>query len=224
MGDASQSALIKFFQPFEDVETFRKRYNVCVAKDGREYKIPFNSAYKYAFSINYYKNSQNQLAVFTKGAPERIWQRCTHVMVDGKPVLKDAQWNRKFEHANLTFGRNGQRVLGFAMLLLPPDLYNKDFNYNLEKPNFPFDQQCFAGMLSLSDPPRDSVPYSVLKCQAAGIKVIMVTGDQPVTAASIARQCHIITEEKTVNEIAKEKKISFEEAFPMSNAIVIHGD
>jgi sodium/potassium-transporting ATPase subunit alpha len=46
----------------------------------------------------------------------------------------------------------------------------------------------------LADPPRDAVPFAVLKCQAAGIKVIMVTGDQPVTAAAIARQCYIITE------------------------------
>jgi sodium/potassium-transporting ATPase subunit alpha len=42
----------------------------------------------------------------------------------------------------------------------------------------------------------------VLKCRSAGVKVIMVTGDQPVTAASIAKQCNIITQE-TVNEISE---------------------
>ena len=57
---------------------------------------------------------------------------------------------------------------------------------------------CFVGVLSLSDPPRDTVPYAVLKCRSAGVKVVMVTGDQPATAASIARLCNIITEE-TVN-------------------------
>ena len=51
----------------------------------------------------------------------------------------------------------------------------------------------------------------------------MVTGDQPVTAASIAKQCNIITEE-TVNEIAERTGKSFDEAFPSSDAIVIHGD
>jgi sodium/potassium-transporting ATPase subunit alpha len=51
----------------------------------------------------------------------------------------------------------------------------------------------------------------------------MVTGDQPVTAAAIAKQCHIIRE-KTVNEIAEERGISFEDAFSLSDAIVIHGD
>jgi sodium/potassium-transporting ATPase subunit alpha len=51
----------------------------------------------------------------------------------------------------------------------------------------------------------------------------MVTGDQPVTAASIAKQCNIISEE-TVNEIAERTGKTFEECFEMSNAIVIHGD
>jgi sodium/potassium-transporting ATPase subunit alpha len=51
----------------------------------------------------------------------------------------------------------------------------------------------------------------------------MVTGDQPVTAASIARLCNIVTEE-TVNEIAERTGRSKEECFSESNAIVIHGD
>ena len=51
----------------------------------------------------------------------------------------------------------------------------------------------------------------------------MVTGDQPVTATAIARQCNIILE-KTANEIAEEEGISFEEATKKSNSIVIHGD
>lgn len=114
-------------------------------------------------------------------------------------------------------------MLGFAKLHLPRELYPNGYNFNVDKPNFPFNAQCFVGIVSLIDPPRDSVPYSVLKCQAAGIKVVMVTGDQPVTATAIARQCHIIRE-KTVNEVAEERNISFEDAFGLSNAIVIHGD
>jgi sodium/potassium-transporting ATPase subunit alpha len=70
---------------------------------------------------------------------------------------------------------------------------------------------------------RDAVPQAVIKCKTANIQVIMVTGDQPVTAAAIARQCNIITE-KTANELSEETGISFEEAVRRSNAIVIHGD
>jgi len=53
----------------------------------------------------------------------------------------------------------------------------------------------------------------------------MVTGDQPVTAAAIARQVNIFgRDEKTVNQIAEERGISLNEAFDKSDAIVIHGD
>ena len=46
---------------------------------------------------------------------------------------------------------------------------------------------CFCGLISLTDPPRDAVPTSVLKCITAGVKVIMVTGDQAITATAIGR-------------------------------------
>jgi len=48
-------------------------------------------------------------------------------------------------------------------------------------------EQTFAGIVSLNDPPRDNVPFAVTKCQAAGVQVIMVTGDLPVLATAIAR-------------------------------------
>jgi sodium/potassium-transporting ATPase subunit alpha len=91
-------------------------------------------------------------------------------------------------------------VLGFAKCHLPKGKYPKNYNFDIDKDDL-LKGLCFVGVLSLADPPRDAVPYAILKCRSAGVKVIMVTGDQPVTAASIARQCNIITEE-TVNEIA----------------------
>lgn len=51
-----------------------------------------------------------------------------------------------------------------------------------------------VGLVSLNDPPRVKVDLSVKKCRQAGIKVIMVTGDQPPTAAAIAHKVNIITQ------------------------------
>jgi sodium/potassium-transporting ATPase subunit alpha len=222
-GDASETALIKFFQPINDIIETRKQFPCTRDSKGVEAKLPFNSTNKYAFSINNYQRPDSDFCVFTKGAPEKIWKLCTHVLKDGVPVPKDEGWDELFKEANNRFGKGGERVLGFAKLHLPRNQFPPGFEFNIDKPNFPFTEQCFVGIVSLIDPPRDSVPYAVLKCQAAGIKVIMVTGDQPVTAAAIARTCHIIRE-KTVNEIAEEQGIGFEDAFGMSNAIVIHGD
>lgn len=72
------------------------------------------------------------------------------------------------------------------------------------------------------DPPKETVPFAIKKCQSAGIKVIMVTGDQPPTAAAIAKQIGIIS--LKTNEDLKEEGFSAQEALDRANAIVIHGD
>ena len=53
---------------------------------------------------------------------------------------------------------------------------------------------CFVGLVSMLDPPRSNVPLAVSKCRTAGIKVIMVTGDHPITAKAIAKSVGIISE------------------------------
>jgi sodium/potassium-transporting ATPase subunit alpha len=152
----------------------------------------------------------------------------SHVMKNGSQFLKDEDWEKKFKEANRIFGEGGQRVLGLAKLHLPIEKYPEDFQFNCKNPgqtNFPMRGFAFVGLISMIDPPRENVPFSILKCKAAGIKVIMVTGDQPVTAAAIGRQVNILSKtEKTVNQIMEEENISFDEAFEKSEAIVIHGD
>jgi len=83
----------------------------------------------------------------------------------------------------------------------------------------------FVGLMSMIDPPRAAVPDAVAKCRSAGIKVIMVTGDHPITAKAIARSVGIISEgNKTVDDIAIEKGIPVEQVNPRdAKACVIHG-
>jgi sodium/potassium-transporting ATPase subunit alpha len=83
-----------------------------------------------------------------------------------------------------------------------------------------------VGLVSLNDPPRHMVDISVKKCKMAGIKVIMVTGDQPPTAAAIAHKVNIITDpKKEYNQIRLDNpKMEANEAMEKATAIVIHGD
>jgi len=70
--------------------------------------------------------------------------------------------------------------LGFAWLYLNKTDYPEDYKFNLKNPlELPFDNKSFTflGLISLIDPPKFDVPDAVKKCQSAGIKVIMVTGD-----------------------------------------------
>lgn len=77
--------------------------------------------------------------------------------------------------------------------MLDPAIYPKGYKFDTDSMNFPSDGLCFVGMMSLIDPPRLNVPDAVAKCRTAGIKVIMVTGDHPITAKAIAKMVGIIS-------------------------------
>jgi sodium/potassium-transporting ATPase subunit alpha len=88
-GDASESGLIKFFQPISDITKMRNQFPVTKDFEGKECRLPFNSTNKYAYSINDFETPDSYYCIFTKGAPERIWKLCTNIDVRGKPVPID---------------------------------------------------------------------------------------------------------------------------------------
>jgi hypothetical protein len=133
-----------------------------------------------------------------KGAPERISKMCSHTRVNAElrpfdPATVDA--------ANFELGSRGERVLAFAELPLDPAAFPLGFAFDTDKMNFPISNLHFCGLVSLIDPPREGVAQAVLTCLKAGIKVVMVTGDHPVTARAIARSVNIMPGE-TIEEIA----------------------
>jgi sodium/potassium-transporting ATPase subunit alpha len=79
--------------------------------------------------------------------------------------------------------------------------------------------------MSMIDPPRAAVPDAVAKCRYAGIKVIMVTGDHPITAKAIAKSVGIISEgNETVEDISQRLNIPVEEVNPREARVaVVHG-
>lgn len=99
-----------------------------------------------------------------------------------------------FNNAYLELGGLGERVLGFCDFILPSDKFPVGFKFNSDDANFPVEGLRFVGLMSMIDPPRAAVPDAVAKCRSAGIKVIMVTGDHPITAKAIAKSVGIISE------------------------------
>ncbi|CAD8071160.1 unnamed protein product [Paramecium primaurelia] len=223
IGDASETALIKFFQPINDILKTRLKYQVANGKNNQQARKPFNSTNKYSMVIIEQDLEDSYYCLLTKGAPERIWKMCNWIQNQEKVEEINDDWNHQFNEINNKFCRQGERVLGFCRLNLPKSEYPKDYSFDMDNYNFPYEQQIFIGLISLIDPPKESVPVAIQKCKSANIQVIMVTGDQSVTAAAIAKQCNIITE-KTVNEIMEEKQMIMEDAIHLSNALVIHGD
>lgn len=102
------------------------------------------------------------------------------------------QWP-KYKVVELLLWYSLKIFLSFAHLLLDQSIYPKGFKFDTDEVNFPLEGLCFVGMISLIDPPRFNVPEAVDKCRTAGVKVIMVTGDHPITAKAIAKMVGIIS-------------------------------
>ncbi len=107
--------------------------------------------------------------IAAKGAPEAIFGLCH---------LNEAQEQELMRNVTM-LASEGLRVIGVAKAQFrAPDLPQQQHDFSFE----------FVGLVGLADPIRPSVPEAVAACYAAGIRVVMITGDYPVTARSIARQ------------------------------------
>merc|ERR1712172_432351 len=219
-GDASEAAILKCTELTKgNVMDYRARNKkVC--------EIPFNSTNKFQVSVHEQEDkSDSRYLLVMKGAPERILQRCTSIVIDGTERVMTQEGKDAFESAYMELGGLGERVLGFCDFMLPEDKYPRGYPFDPDEENFPLEGLRFVGLMSMIDPPRAAVPDAVVKCRSAGIKVIMVTGDHPITAKAIARSVGIISDgQETVEDIAARRNCPVEEVNPReARAAVIHG-
>jgi len=107
---------------------------------------------------------------------------CQHVLIDGKIQPLGVETKLSIVQAQDAMAQEGLRVLAFAFRKLAVGYDRESLEEDL----------VFAGLAGLEDPPRPEVPEALRKCQEAGIKVIMVTGDHPRTAAAIAREIGLV--------------------------------
>jgi len=219
-GDASEAAILKC------TELSKGGVMAYRAANKKVCEIPFNSANKFQVSIHESSDpSDKGYIMMMKGAPERILERCSTICIDGKDLPLTQQWKDNFEAAYMELGGLGERVLGFCDFTLPANKYPIGYPFDPDEENFPLNGLRFVGLMSMIDPPRAAVPDAVLKCRSAGIKVIMVTGDHPITAKAIARSVGIISEgQETVEDIANRKGCDIKDVNPReARAAVVHG-
>merc|ERR1712050_414197 len=219
-GDASEAAILKCTELSKgNVMEYRKNNKkVC--------EIPFNSTNKFQVSIHESEDkSVDGYLLVMKGAPERILDRCSTIVINGKEEPLNDHWKERFNAAYMDLGGRGERVLGFCDTLLDAEKFPKGFAFDSDDPNFPLTDLRFVGLMSMIDPPRAAVPDAVMKCRSAGIKVIMVTGDHPITAKAIARSVGIISEgTETVEDIAARTGRDVKDINPRdARAAVVHG-
>jgi len=118
--------------------------------------------------------------VYAKGAVDTILERCSHQLLDGVPVLLDADGRRRIVEANDRLTRGALRVIAVACQKV--DCSQVENTSQLEE------NLIFCGLAGMTDPPRPEAVAAIEKCRKAGIKVVMITGDHPNTARAVARE------------------------------------
>ena len=204
-GDATELGLYRYFgaaisdRNGMEVEAYR-------AENPKVWEIPFNSANKWQMSIHSIRRNEGREVLLLKGGPDVLLTKCSFYLNDrGEEVPIDEAFTALYNETYEAFGGNGERVLGFAMKRMPrtvaeEEAADPDFKSKLKEGLVgkkegvvPIKDLCFVGLITLTDPPRPEVPQAVRDCHSAGVKVVMVTGDHPLTAAAIARKIGLLT-------------------------------
>ncbi len=143
-------------------------------------EIPFSSDRK-RMSVLY--QTDGDCTVLTKGAPEQVLEICSHILVQAGARAITRSDLDEITDAYTRLAQQGLRVIALASRDAPDRKISED-------------GMTFLGLVGLIDPPRSEVRDAIALARRAGIRVIMITGDSPVTAGAIAAQLSLAVSEK----------------------------
>lgn len=176
LGDPTETTLVQFaLDQGIDVQQLEQ-------KMPRIQEIPFDSERKLMSTIN---RNQDQYFVAVKGAPDLLLKRVSAVEVDGKIKPISDQQRQEILQVNQQMAKNALRVLALAYKIVKQP-YAEPTSDQVEQ------DLIFAGLVGMIDPERPEAKNAVVEAQRAGIKTIMITGDQQVTAQAIAERLGIL--------------------------------
>lgn len=159
IGDSTELALV----------AAAKKYNVNIDSYTKMDEIPFSGERKMMSSI--YAN-ENDKILYAKGAPEVIFEKTTHyVDKDGSIKVFDEDIKKQMQLYTEEFENEAYRVLAIAK--------NMDITEN---------ELTLLGIVAIMDLPRAEVKDAIAQCKTAGIRTMMITGDNPKTAQAIAKK------------------------------------
>ncbi|MEO8413213.1 MAG: cation-translocating P-type ATPase [Ginsengibacter sp.] len=196
IGDSTEIALndFAFARGFSRLDIEKKFPRIA--------EIPFDSKRKCMTTIH---RAGDKYLVFVKGAMEELM----HKVADDSDI---GFWTEAMN----TMLENGLRVLGFAireMEALPADINPETIERHLK----------LTGLAGIIDPPREEAKRAVLECKTAGIRTVMITGDHPVTAATIAKRLGIIeTKEDRIITGTEMYEMTGEELEKLANHIKVY--
>jgi len=169
-GDPTEGALLVFANSFQDIKALQSDYP-------RLKEFPFDSITRRMEVICH--TPEGKLEIYLKGAPEEVVKMCSSVMEAGEVRKLNESENKELLEGHLELARKGERVIALA--------YRQAEEQKEHTGDF-----IFLGFIGIVDPPRPEAREAIAKCHAAGIKVVMITGDHPVTAEAIAKKVGLV--------------------------------
>jgi Ca2+-transporting ATPase len=146
------------------------------------HEIPFDSKRKLMSVV--VKNAQQRPVIYTKGAPESLLERCAFEHRDGKIMPLSPERREQLRQQSNDMANGALRLLALAYRDLgdhSPDRREQDL--------------VFTGLVGMIDLPREQARTAVAKCQSAGIRPVMITGDHPATALAVAQDLKIASDD-----------------------------
>jgi Ca2+-transporting ATPase len=165
IGDQTEVALRKLSEQ-SDLEEIGKKYK-------RVNELSFTSKRK---RMSVVCKRKNKYFVFSKGAPEILIKKCNRIRMNGKAQKLDDAKRLEILDQNKKFATSALRILGFAYK------ETKSSKKGLEE------DLIWLGLQAMIDPPREEVKEALKECKTAGIRVIILTGDNPLTTRAIAEK------------------------------------
>ncbi|MGL4452543.1 MAG: calcium-translocating P-type ATPase, PMCA-type [Sarcina sp.] len=177
-GDPTETALIKLY--FKEVPLLE----AAISNVQRVFDIPFDSGRKMMSVI--VREGGKEIA-YVKGAPERVVNKCTHILENGAVRALTPQKKKLILESMDNMSKRALRCIAGA--------YKEN---GIKKDESIEENLVFVGLVGIIDPPRPEVKDAVLRCKMAGVKPVMITGDHRNTAYAIGKNLGIVNNESQV--------------------------
>ena len=180
IGDSIEVAISNFLKNNKiDINQIKKNSNEVI-------ELPFDSNRKLMSKI--YEINKKKV-IYTKGSLENLIGRCKYILIDGKKEKITKEIKDSYQVIEKELSSKALKVLAFAYKEVKVN-YEKEIDYFKEENDL-----ILVGLVGLKDPARKNVKEAIMACKEAGIRPIMLTGDNLETAIAIGKEVGIITKD-----------------------------
>ena len=177
-GDSIEVALANYLLKYKiNIEDIQKKKKLII-------ELPFDSDRKLMSAI--YEDNKKYY-IYTKGSLENLINRCKYVLLGGKKEKLTKEIKNKYLDIEKEYSHEALKVLSFAYKEVK-NKYNNEEDYFKEENDL-----ILVGLVALKDPARKNVKEAIQTCRDAGIRPIMLTGDNLETALAIGKEVGIIS-------------------------------